>query len=103
MQWAPNELAYLNDWNVINVSSGHDFFQILTAQKFAAELTGNHQPTAIVYRTVKGWKYGIEGRAAHGAGHKFSSDGYYGTLSEFEARFGVDAALLRRFTHGGRG
>jgi len=28
-------------------------------------------PTAIVYRTIKGWQYGIEGRGSHGAGHKF--------------------------------
>ncbi len=89
VQWAPHELAYLNDWNVVHVSNGHDFFQILTAQKFAANHSENMQPTAVVYRTVKGWKYGIEGGAAHGAGHKFSSDGYYGALSEFEAKFCV--------------
>ncbi|MFA6434854.1 MAG: hypothetical protein WCW52_09180 [Elusimicrobiales bacterium] len=89
VQWTPDELAYLNDWNVVYVSNGHDFFQILTAQKFAVNQSENKQPTAVVYRTVKGWKYGIEGRAAHGAGHKFSSDGYYGTLSEFENKFGV--------------
>jgi len=89
VQWSPDELAYMNDWNVIYVSNGHDFFQILTAQKFAANQSDNRQPTAIIYRTVKGWKYGIEGRAAHGAGHKFSSDGYYGTLNEFEERFEV--------------
>ena len=87
VQWTPDELAYLNDWNVVHVSNGHDFFQILTAQKFAANQSENRQPTAVVYRTVKGWKYGIEGRAAHGAGHKFSSDGYYDTLTEFETKF----------------
>ena len=37
----------------------------------------NGQPTAIVYRTVKGWQYGIEGRASHGAGHKLCADGFY--------------------------
>ena len=40
----------------------------------------NGQPTAIVYRTVKGWQYGIEGRASHGAGHKLCSDGFYQAL-----------------------
>lgn len=89
VQWTPDELAYLNDWNVVYVSNGHDFFQILTAQKFAVNQSENMQPTAVVYRTVKGWKYGIEGRAAHGAGHKFSSDGYYCTLNEFESKFGT--------------
>jgi len=89
VQWTPGELAYLNDWNVVHVSNGHDFFQILTAQKFAANQSENRQPTAVVYRTVKGWKYGIEGSSAHGAGHKFSSAGYYGTLSEFENKFNV--------------
>ena len=89
VQWTPDELAYLNDWNVVHVSNGHDFFQILTAQKFAANQNENKQPTAIVYRTIKGWKYGIEGRAAHGAGHKFSSDGYYAVLNEFESKFSV--------------
>jgi transketolase len=89
VQWTPDELAYLNDWNVVYVSNGHDFYQILTAQKFAVSQTENKQPTAIVYRTVKGWRYGLEGRAAHGAGHKFASDGYYGALDEFETRFAV--------------
>jgi transketolase len=89
VQWTPDELAYLNDWNVVYVSNGHDFFQILNAQKFAVTQSENKQPTAIVYRTVKGWKYGIEGRAAHSAGHKFSSDAYYGALDEFEARFSL--------------
>ncbi|MBU2574523.1 MAG: hypothetical protein KKH28_10645 [Elusimicrobia bacterium] len=89
VQWSPAELAYLNDWNVVNVSNGHDFCQILTAQKFAADSAANRQPTAVVYRTVKGWKYGLEGRAAHGAGHKFASDGYYSATAEFEHEFGV--------------
>ena len=89
VQWTPDELAYLNDWNVVHVSNGHDFFQIVTAQKFAANNSDNKQPTAIVYRTTKGWKYGMEGRASHGAGHKFASDGYYATLLEFENRFNV--------------
>lgn len=96
VQWSPAELAYLNDWNVVNVSNGHDFFQILSAQKFAAD-TASAQPTAIVYRTVKGWKYGIEGRASHGAGHKFSSEGYYACLADFEKRFGV---AMPRFSPG---
>ncbi|MDD5207915.1 MAG: hypothetical protein PHV36_00870 [Elusimicrobiales bacterium] len=87
VQWNPGELAYLNDWNVIHVANGHDFFQILSAQQFARGI--NSQPTAIIYRTVKGWKYGIEGSPSHGAGHAFASDGYYATLNDFEARFGV--------------
>jgi transketolase len=76
VQWDPAELAYLHDWNVIYVPDGLDFRQILGAQRRAAGLN-NGQPTAIVYRTVKGWKYGIEGRASHGAGHKLCSGGFY--------------------------
>ena len=49
-----------------------DFQQVCAAQRAALE-PDNGQPTAIVYRTVKGWKYGIEGRASHGAGHKLCS------------------------------
>ena len=89
VQWSPGELAYLNDWNVIHVANGHDFFQILSAQQFARSNKDNRQPTAIIYRTIKGWKYGIEGSSAHGAGHKFASDGYYAPLNDFETRFGV--------------
>nr|HNW45479.1 hypothetical protein [Elusimicrobiales bacterium] len=89
VQWTPAELAYMNDWNVISVANGHDFFQILTAQKFAYSGIDNRQPTAIVYRTVKGWRYGVEGRASHGAGHEFSSEGYHSALAEFEQRFGL--------------
>jgi transketolase len=84
VQWDPCELFSLHDWNVVYVSSGMDFRQILAGQRLAARLlTG--QPTAIVYRTVKGWQYGIEGRASHGAGHKLCSDGFYKATSQLTA------------------
>ena len=37
--------------------------------------------TAIVYRTVKGWQYGIEGRASHGAGHALCSAGFFAAVA----------------------
>jgi transketolase len=36
----------------------------------------NSQLTAVVYRTVKGWRYGIEGKAFHGAGHKLYAESF---------------------------
>ncbi len=80
VQWSPAEFFYLHDWNVISVEDGLDFSQILAAQRAACKI-GNGQPTAIVYRTIKGWKYGIEGKASHGAGHKKCSEGFYEALS----------------------
>ena len=88
VQWNPCEFFRIHDFNVIFVPNGHDFNQIHTAQRLAAGMK-NNQPTAIVYRTVKGWKYGIEGKASHGAGHKFASEGFYKALAEFEKTFGV--------------
>ncbi len=88
VQWNPVELCYLHDFNVIYVDDGKDFNKIVAAQQFAKKLE-NKMPTAIVYRTIKGWKYGIEGRSSHGAGHKFCSDGYYKACEEFENKFGV--------------
>lgn len=88
VQWDPKELMYLNDWNVIWVPEGHNFKQILNAQKLALSLD-TKIPTAIVYRTVKGWNYGITGKSSHGAGHKFCSDEYYKYISMFEMRYGV--------------
>jgi len=79
VQWDPMEFAYLHDWNVILVPDGKDFQQIFAAQHKAAVI-GNNQPTAIVYRTKKGWKYGIEGKASHGAGHKLCVEGFYEAL-----------------------
>jgi transketolase len=76
VQWTPAELAYLHDWNVVFVPDGKDFQQVIAAQRLA-DTMGNSQPTAIVYRTVKGWQYGIEGRGSHGAGHALCSDGFY--------------------------
>jgi transketolase len=87
-QWDPSELFYCHDWNVVFVPNGKDFLQVLAAQKLASTLD-NRQPTAIVYRTIKGWKYGIEGKGSHGAGHKFCSDGYFESCKEFEDRFHV--------------
>ncbi|MBS4028533.1 MAG: hypothetical protein KGZ58_07830, partial [Ignavibacteriales bacterium] len=88
VQWNPMELCYVHDWNVIFVPDGHNFKQIFAAQKLALQLD-TKQPTAIVYRTTKGWKYGVQGKDSHGAGHKFCSEGYYNSLKEFEETFGV--------------
>jgi transketolase len=78
VQWDPCEFFYLQDWNVIHVTDGFDFGLVLTAQRMAAELD-NGQPTAIVYRTTKGWQYGVEGKKSHGGGHKMCSDEYLAT------------------------
>jgi transketolase len=80
VQWDPLELAYLHDWNVIYVPGGFDFNQIVAAQQAALRMD-NGQPTAIVYRTTKGWQYGIEGRASHGAGHKLCADAFFGAVA----------------------
>jgi transketolase len=89
VQWDPRELFYLHDWNVIDVPDGHDFQQIVAAQRHAAALdTG--QPTAIVYRTHKGWRYGVEGKASHGAGHKLCSEGFYEAVAELSRTTGAD-------------
>ncbi|ACC97914.1 Transketolase central region [Elusimicrobium minutum Pei191] len=88
VQWTPLELFYINDWNVVFVPEGHNYEQIYAAQKYAFNIK-NGQPTAIIYRTVKGWKYGLEGKSSHGSGHKFASEGFHNTLSEFESVFGV--------------
>jgi len=79
VQWDPMELAWLHDWNVVYVEDGHDFQQVVAAQRRALAID-NGQPTAIVYRTVKGWQYGIEGRKSHGAGHGLCSDEFHDTL-----------------------
>ena len=89
VQWDPIELLYLNDFNVVYVPDGKDYHQVIAAQKRALEFK-NDQPTAIVYKTIKGWKYGIEGRKSHGAGHKFCSEEYFSTLKEFEGMFNVN-------------
>lgn len=88
VQWDPVELAYLHDFNVILVPDGHDFGQILAAQTLA-QSPPNDQPTCIVYRTIKGWRYGVEGRRSHGAGHGFCSSGFYESLRPFESASGV--------------
>jgi transketolase len=80
VQWTPAELAYLHDWNVVYVPDGFDWQQITTAQRLALDFQ-NGQPTAIVYRTVKGWQYGIEGRASHGAGHGLCSSAFFAAVA----------------------
>ena len=81
VQWDPSELFYLHDWNVVRVADGHNFQQVVAAQRHALAID-NGQPTAMIYRTLKGWQYGVEGRASHGAGHKLCSAGFYEALSE---------------------
>lgn len=80
VQWDPAELFLMNGWNVFTVPDGTDFQQIAAAHQLAS-LSDNDRPTAIVYRTHKGWRYGIEGRASHGAGHKLCSHGFREALA----------------------
>jgi len=75
VQWDPMEFFYLHDWNVVEVPDGFDFGLVLAGQRRAMAFD-NGQPTVVVYRTVKGWKYGIEGKKSHGGGHKLCSRGY---------------------------
>ncbi len=87
VQWDPRELFWLHDWNVVDVPDGKDFRQVMEAQRSARTLhTG--QPTAIVYSTVKGWQYGIEGRASHGAGHKLCSAEFFHAMDPLTRRHG---------------
>ena len=85
VQWSPAELFHLHDWNVVVVPDGKDFRQVAAAQQAALALD-NGQPTAVVYRTVKGWQYGVEGKASHGAGHKMCSDGFCQAVAELTGR-----------------
>jgi len=93
VQWTPAELFYLHDWNVVYVPDGRDVAQVIAAQRHALTLD-NGQPTAIVYRTLKGWKYGVEGKASHGAGHKLCSEGFYEALAELTAASGATPVQL---------
>jgi transketolase len=79
VQWDPMELFHLHDWNVISVPDGTDMQSIAVAQRRALAIE-NGQPTAIVYRTTKGWRYGIEGKASHGAGHKLCHSSFFDSL-----------------------
>jgi transketolase len=83
VQWDPCEFLLVHGFNVIYVPDGFDFAQISEAQKKALALR-NGRPTGIVYRTVKGWRYGMEGAKSHGAGHKFYSEQYLTALKPFE-------------------
>jgi transketolase len=87
VQWNPLELAYLHDWNIILVPDGLDFEQIFAAQQASLHIR-NSQPRAIVYRTKKGWQYGIEGRASHGAGHGLCTDGFFQALNPLVSLMG---------------
>ena len=85
VQWNPVELAMLHDWNAVLVPDGMDFAQVLAAQRLALSIR-NDQPTAIVYRTRKGWQYGVEGKASHGAGHGLCTDGFFQAVQPFTAQ-----------------
>ena len=88
VQWDPCEYLLIHGFNVIYVPDGFDFEQIRAAQN-KAETLNNGRPTGIVYRTIKGWQYGIEGSKSHGGGHKFYSDEYLQALQPFEQQLGL--------------
>ncbi len=87
VQWTPAQLAEFEGWHVIEVKDGSDFPTIFEAQMSSVKRAST-RPTAIIYRTVKGWRYGVEGRGSHGSGHGFCSEGFYSSLSDIEESFG---------------
>ncbi len=90
VQWDPREMLMTQGFNVIEVADGFDFQQVVSAQQQALERSRSAKtPTALVYHTTKGWRYGIEGKKSHGGGHKFYSDGYYEAIAPFEKEFGL--------------
>jgi transketolase len=93
VQWDPCEFLLVHGFNVVRVPDGFDFAQIQEGQRQALAIR-NGQPTAVVYRTIKGWQYGIEGAKSHGAGHKFYSEAYLEALRPFEDHCGL---LFPRF------
>ncbi|HSM59504.1 MAG TPA: hypothetical protein VK849_01850 [Longimicrobiales bacterium] len=90
VQWDPMEFFYIHDWNVVHVRDGFDFALVLTGQRRALRID-NGQPTAVVYRTEKGWQYGITGKKSHGGGHKMGSDAWRQAMTPL---FGDAAADL---------
>lgn len=94
VQWNPCELTYLNDWNTILVEDGKDFNQILAAQHKAVSIN-NNQPTAIIYKTIKGWNYGIEGSKSHGGGHALCSAGFYQAVSPILKMAGKEIKICK--------
>jgi transketolase len=94
VQWDPRELMYVHGWNLVEAGDGSDFRRVHAAQAAALSLD-NGAPTAVVYRTTKGWNYGITGKASHGAGHAFCSPEFYLSVKPFEDAFG---ASLPRYT-----
>jgi transketolase len=89
VQWDPCEFLLVHGFNVVYVPDGFDFAQIREAQQRALSMN-NGRPTAVVYRTVKGWKYGMEGAKSHGAGHKFYSEQYLEALKPFEQELNLN-------------
>jgi transketolase len=94
VQWDPIEFLLVHGFNVLYVPDGFDFAQIREAQSKALAMN-NGWPTAVVYRTTKGWRYGMEGAKSHGAGHKFYSEQYLESIRPFEEELGLS---FPRFT-----
>ncbi|MBM4372171.1 MAG: hypothetical protein FJ098_10985, partial [Deltaproteobacteria bacterium] len=78
--WDPMDLARVHGWNVVPARDGADPAAIRVAQAAALGLQ-NGRPTAVVYRTVKGRGYGLEGRRSHGAGHALCSAGFRAAIA----------------------
>ncbi|MDX6768278.1 MAG: hypothetical protein SF051_01995, partial [Elusimicrobiota bacterium] len=87
VQWNPLELLRVHDFNVLFVSNGHDVSHT-HAGVHAALKRKDGVPTAVVYKTVKGWRYGVEGKKSHGAGHGMCSPAYYDAVKPFEELYG---------------
>jgi transketolase len=95
VQWNPLELLRVHDFNVLFVSNGHDVAHTHAGVR-AALKHRDGVPTAVVYKTVKGWRYGVEGKKSHGAGHGMCSPAFYDAVKPFEEHF----APLPRLTPG---
>lgn len=88
VQWNPLELLRVHDFNVLFVSNGHDVSHTHAGVR-AALKRKDGVPTAVVYKTVKGWRYGVEGKKSHGGGHAMCSPAYYEAMKPFAELYGT--------------
>ncbi|MBI3297081.1 MAG: hypothetical protein HYZ75_02880 [Elusimicrobia bacterium] len=86
VQWNPLELLRLHDFNVVFVANGHDAGHVQEGIRKAMSMSTG-VPTAVVYKTVKGWRYGVEGKKSHGGGHGMCSQPYFDAVKPFEDHF----------------
>ncbi len=86
----PGEWLKVHGWNVVGTPEGNKWKEVYRALTEAIKTAGELKPTAIWFKTRKGFEYGKYDNKSHGSPHKPNSPEFWKSREPFMQKYGIE-------------